>query len=603
MFELYKPTLGELFSNPEKFFSPLSSRTVDVYKYCVPPFQRKYEWEKEKEIGPLINDISSTINQQYFIGPMILYPTENANVVNIEIIDGQQRLVTLALYFRAFADYLQSRIDDGSFSELPEKDLNEIRLLKADAHRMIIRRNEDKPIISLSDVITKDFEKILLDEDPQKVTTLSSRKKKGEHVSIKNLRVCYLKIHEHITENFRKYKGIQLYQNLYKLFHHLDNDLRIAVIKVGSYSDAYTMYETMNAKGKRLTLSDLAKIVVFQKLAPDKDSPEVKDLEENWDKSEAKIKDFSSFIWHVWVSSQPSCPKKDVFHEMDIHFTSLSKENAKEYIYDTVLYEVDWYYEYENPNEIDVTPKGNIIRKEYLEMLKTMGASRCYPLLLSIDYCLNRQILDTDLTNELLQKLVCLTFWHNGICELDAKPLESLYHDLALYLRQQPQKEINKAAFLHVMSKLSDKFPTEERCQGTIVVKNFEDDAFTKMVLRKIENNKYRDKEKALRSNSVVWLEHILPKNPKKDSEWKKIFPEDYYREDQCTRLGNCTLLLGSTDIKLSNKEFDDKKPEYKLSQVGITREIEGYDKWNAESIKKRTQTLATTVEEIWPIV
>lgn len=600
MFELCGPTLGELFEKPVKFFAPTSSTTADSYKYCVPAFQRKYEWEKEKEVGPLINDISSNMNRQYFIGPMILFPRENHDEVKIEIVDGQQRLATFALYFRAFADYLQSRIDDHSFLE---QQLEGVRQLKADIRRMFIRRKEKTPVIQLSDLINRDFEAILLDENPQKNTTLSTRKKKGEHVSIRNIKACYLKVYEHLQNSFKLYREDQLYRRLDELFQHLDNNLRIAVIKVNSYSDAYTMYETMNAKAKRLTLSDLAKIVVFQKLALGKeDSSEVKDLEESWDKAESKVSDFSSFIWHVWVSSKPSCPKKDVYYEMERHFKKINREDAKNYVYETVLYEADWYQEYENPNEIE-DEKCKSYRKEYLGMLKVMAATRCYPLLLSIDHCLSNKILNTNEANDLLQKIVCLTFWHNGICELDAKPLESLYHELALYLRQQFPKEKTNDAVKHVLTKLSERFPTKERCTNNFIIKNFEDTAFTKMILRTVENRKYRDKEKELRSNTIVWLEHVLPQNPRKDSEWIKIFPNSDDREDQCTRLGNCTLLYGPTDIELSNKDFSKKKPRYKDSEVGITREISNdYNKWDAESIKKRTEMLARFVEEIWPI-
>lgn len=202
MFELYKPTLGQLFEKPEQFFAPTSSITVDYYKYCVPAFQRKYEWEKEKEVGSLINDISLNINRQYFIGPMILFPRENPNEVKIEIIDGQQRLATFALYFRAFADYLQSRIDDNSFSE---QRLEDVRALKADVRRMIIRRKGDAPIIQLSDIINPEFETILLDEAPLKRNTWGKRKKKGEHASIRHLKACYSKVFEHLYESYIKY--------------------------------------------------------------------------------------------------------------------------------------------------------------------------------------------------------------------------------------------------------------------------------------------------------------------------------------------------------------------------------------------------------------
>jgi hypothetical protein len=357
----------------------------------------------------------------------------------------------------------------------------------------------------------------------------------------------------------------------------------------------------MNAKAKRLTLSDLTKYVVFQKMSDSgKDDSEIKDLEESWDNSEKQVNDFSNFIWHVWVSSQNSCPKKEIYREMDKHFKSLNKEDAKRYIYQTILYEVNWYHEYENPDEIEDS-KNREIRKKYLAMLKSMGASRCYPLLLSIDYCENNKLLNTSESNELLKKIVSLTFWYSGICENDAKSLESLYHELAFELRRKTTTETSRKFLENTMKRLSEVFPSRERCFGTFFVKNFEDESFTKMILRSIENE--RSKEKELKSNSIVWLEHILPQNPKEDGEWIKIFNEPEIREDLCTRFGNLTLLYGLDNIDVSNKDFGQKIKEYIHSDMYITKDIANdYKEWNEKNIRERTEKLSLIVEKIWPI-
>jgi uncharacterized protein with ParB-like and HNH nuclease domain len=165
MFDLFKPTVGELFEKPERFFPSSTSTVSSIYRYCVPPFQRKYEWEKEKEVNNILNDILTNINRQYFIGPMILFPREDSNSILIEIIDGQQRLVTFALFFRALADYVKIRIDENLFSK---QQLDDMQQLYSDIRRMVIRRKDNLPMIQLSKTINKEFEEILLSDAPNK---------------------------------------------------------------------------------------------------------------------------------------------------------------------------------------------------------------------------------------------------------------------------------------------------------------------------------------------------------------------------------------------------------------------------------------------------
>ena len=106
MLQNQERTLGDLFDNPVK-------GEKDSY-LRIPRFQRKYEWDKEKEVLRLLDDLYENLNRNYFMGPLIFCAKDGQEY--IEIVDGQQRLITFALFYRAMVDYIQTRRESGAFT-------------------------------------------------------------------------------------------------------------------------------------------------------------------------------------------------------------------------------------------------------------------------------------------------------------------------------------------------------------------------------------------------------------------------------------------------------------------------------------------------------
>ena len=103
MIEFERRTAGDLFSNPLK--------GDNGSFFTIPRFQRKYEWESRHEVRQLLEDIYDNMGHGYFMGTITFCVRAGAR--NVEIIDGQQRLVTLAILVRATVDYIQ-RIKHGT---------------------------------------------------------------------------------------------------------------------------------------------------------------------------------------------------------------------------------------------------------------------------------------------------------------------------------------------------------------------------------------------------------------------------------------------------------------------------------------------------------
>lgn len=96
-------------------------------RYLVPIFQRGYVWTKELQWEPLWEDISDQARllrlhegaaqntiRKHFLGTIVLshVPTVIRQTPASEIIDGQQRLLTLQVFLTAFRDAIKDLGDD-----------------------------------------------------------------------------------------------------------------------------------------------------------------------------------------------------------------------------------------------------------------------------------------------------------------------------------------------------------------------------------------------------------------------------------------------------------------------------------------------------------
>ena len=92
--------------------------TKSSHTFRVPEFQRNYVWkvsEKEtskRHVNLFLEDIdtSKTEDENYYIGNIITYSDDTVEHL---LVDGQQRITTLALLFLAFRDF-QNESDEGS---------------------------------------------------------------------------------------------------------------------------------------------------------------------------------------------------------------------------------------------------------------------------------------------------------------------------------------------------------------------------------------------------------------------------------------------------------------------------------------------------------
>ena len=103
----------------------------------------------------------------------------------------------------------------------------------------------------------------------------------------------------------------------------------------------------------------------------------------------------------------------------------------------------------------------------------------------------------------------------------------------------------------------------------------------------------------------VITIEHVLPQNPHKCSQWIKWFPDEEMRNLWTHRLANLVLLSRRRNSAANNREFSDKKVTYFLTKDGVspfalTTQIVAEEKWTSKILERRQNELIDLLEKEW---
>lgn len=102
-------------------------------------------------------------------------------------------------------------------------------------------------------------------------------------------------------------------------------------------------------------------------------------------------------------------------------------------------------------------------------------------------------------------------------------------------------------------------------------------------------------------------IEHILPQRPPGTSLWRRWFPSSEERARLAGSLGNLTLITQKQNERAKNASFLAKKkiyetPEAERLLLPITADIMGNDEWHPVDIVAREEKLIKIIETIWRI-
>ena len=541
-------------------------------RHQVPVYQRDYSWKEEQwdDLWTDILEVKNQKNQVHYMGAIVL---QNLNNKQYSIIDGQQRLATLSLIALAIIKRIQDLIDSGiEIEENEERKELYMEQFIGSKDGVSLRYSNKLQLNENNDSFYRSF--LVQLREPINLHKLPS--------SNKLLQKAFDFFYEKVRELFGdKPKGKELADFLQ---NQLAEKLLFIQIVVENDLDAYTVFETLNARGIDLSISDLLKNYLLSLTA--ESDEDIHQAKEQW-KSIIQITDldkFPTFLRYFWHSRYETIRKEQLFKALRKKVTT--KEAAFELLDDLEKYAAV-YSALKNPN--DELWQGNKQIRKRINELKLFRVTQPFPLLMESYFRLPIPQFE-----DVLRFCSVIAFRYNVIGNLDPKRQELGFHNASKKLFTE---QITNSS--QVAQELKSIYIDDERFENLFSTKQVNTKSKKKLaryILYSIENQ-IAETDRNFEDETAT-IEHILPENP--SLEWEPAFSLEE-QENYIYRLGNLTLLESAKNNDCGSKPFEEKQVIYRQSQYKITKDID-YLEWKAGQVRSRQEKLAEIAKTVWKI-
>ena len=547
--------------------------------YRVPRFQRDYSWGSD-EWDDLWQDIVGLFEDDsepaHYLGYLVLQSSDSRR---FDIIDGQQRMTTLSVMVLAGLSHLKDLVEAG---------------LDADNNR---RRQEQlqNSYIGYLDPVT------LVPQSKLELNRHNNRFYQTYLVPLEHIPSRNLNLSEHqlrkafgwFKERIKVRVGNQPSsgKDFAEFIDKLADRLFFTVITVTDELNAFKVFETLNARGVRLSSTDLLKNYLFSIISTgDTHETEVQALEDQWERVVGVLgsESFPEFLRIYWNSGHKLVRKTDLFKAVRRNVTT--RKEAFSLVRDFDYY-ADVYTALRDPQDSRWEPK----ERELLKQLKMFGVRQPVSMLLAT-YSSFFESKRTSFTRILLSVLV-VSFRYNVICSLLTSDQEKIYNDIARNISIG-----DYTAHSQVEEALRRIYPDDAQFKGAFVEKELKTTASrNKKVVRYLlyEIERQCSGQMFDAESATYNLEHILPENPSED--WNYI--DEAKQNRLIYRLGNMTPLETGPNKDIGNAGYAEKKEVFEKSDFQITRAIaQHYETWDEQKVESRQKQLAKIAAGIWRI-
>ncbi|CAN0559706.1 unnamed protein product, partial [Ectocarpus sp. 12 AP-2014] len=520
-------------------------------------------------------------NSEHFIGTIITKPLkqDNFSLQALELIDGQQRLTTIAIILKALAD-----TTTGEYKNLRDNLINYIQFADTQDNKYLRIKHSKNDAPYFNEIM-----KVL---------------EKGETIPEKNHSInrayhFYFSAFKSLTDSER-----DTYSNI------LLKKLPVIAMFLNEEDDEQEIFDTINSLGVRLTISELLKNYIFRdkNLRNFYNSLWYNVFEEEeediafWNefKTSGRVKrtnlELLLYCFLIMETGKEVRLEK-LFIEYKRHLKGMSSKNKKKFL-ENLKATASTYRNFPsrkdfNQIEFSETEKRVFHIIDYLEI------TTVYPLLLFIYAKVN----DVDERNEILETLESYLV-RRLVCKLTSKNYNRFFIQLINDLNKE--KKISADSFENKLISYeedSNRFPADkefkEAFNQSYLYNKYAREILFIIALYKI-SNKYSDVKKlSLESHSV---EHMMPKKWEENWMLKNMTDEEKStRNRKLKTLGNLTLATQQLNSKMRNASWKKKKDLLKqYGMLSITTDYLELDDWNESEIDKRAKDLATTSLVIW---
>ena len=589
----------------------------------IPLYQRRYIWDLESQWQPLWTDIERIAlrvlanpqehQRPYFLGSVVIQqrPNEPGAVQRRTVIDGQQRLTTLQLLLDATHAVLMECGINEEAEQLESLIRNKIKSTRPPFEKFKVwPMNIDQAA----------FEEVMTAEPPV------------NHKSLVHSESRFVRAHQFFTEQVRSYittAGDQLQERRAEaLVIAMRISLKLVVISLEQSEDPQEIFETLNARGVRLTSADLIKNFLFQRL-----------LMEGEDDSAAYNtywQTFESPFWERLISKGRYVEPRLAIFLGQFLVSRVAEEIKVEKVFDRFKVYVE---EETNLSTLDVLKQIHAIAKVYEKIIE--ASERPEGALSTVERFVYRvNAMDTETVKPVLLHLLdpslpaipgdeidkainALESWlvRRAVIRATSKNFNKMFPQLVDELIANPRSTAGSfvESFLRQQNADATYWPDDStvgKSLATLGIYSTLTRSRLRMILEGIEDE-IRNPVSEHAATPQQWcerarlqVEHVMP------TSWRANWPlaegetEDA-RKERINRLGNLTLLTPTKNAAVSNGPWfgdNPKKHKRALLRVNTTFLMNralvdetGTDGWTIKQIDERSDTMTDLFLRVWP--
>lgn len=545
--------------------------------YSVPPYQRDYSWKDEhwEDLWEDLMNVEAN-HEDHYMGALVL---ESGERKQFRIIDGQQRMATLSILILACVDYLYALAGEGV-----DPVANKERAMLLESSYLGAK---DPTSLRITP-------KLKLNANDDDFFQLNVAQRKAPQGGVRGLRDserllwnCFQFFRRKVFDKFgQKKKGEDVAAFVSEI---VTERLVFISVRVQDQLSAYTVFETLNARGLELTETDLLKNYLLS-LADRLSKSQMEPVLRQWARITARvgIASFPDFLRHHLNSQREYVRQKQLFKTIKRDITTLDHVFA---LLDRLEANAAWFEALNDfSSEFWLDYQG---AREHVRVLNLFNVSQFTPLVLSA-----KDIFTTpkDLV-EILRYCAVISVRFNGVGRRSTHILEEIYNRAALEVGRG-----TATTLAAVRQTLRPIYISDEE---------FEAD-FSALRLRNRSTSGKRLRyllariEKQLSGVDIsdvamtATTEHILPENPS-EVGWEHFSAESHERSYE--RVGNYSLLERVLNGQhAGNAAFAQKQIAYAKSQYQTSRELGKYSDWTEDAIAQRQIEMAKVAKAIWTL-
>lgn len=543
--------------------------------YRVPPYQRDYSWTEEQweDLWKDILALRSPIEERHYMGAMVVKTVSDREFL---IIDGQQRLATLSLFALSVIERLQAIANQGIQQQENKERAERLRHIfigekdpasLVESSKLFLNRTDD------------DFYQGYL------VQLRAPRNPRGLPQSNKLLWECFVYFRKRLQEDGKVATDGEALARL--LAETVGRQLMFILITVADEWNAYTVFETLNARGLELSATDLLKNYLFSQI---KNEADLEALQRQWRELIGAVRQerFPEFLRYHLQTLYPQIRSSRLFKlvretvQTPEQVFALMEALANRAELFTALSDPNHGYWAERPE-----------CRPFIRELNLFRVRQMTPLLFATWERMTRSEFMS-----VLRAVSVLSFRYTVVSGLNPSELEGAYHIAARSVLDGSASTPSQV-FAHLRGIYVDDAKFEQDFARFAIETSGQRKRLAKYVLERLESdasNIPRDPD-----TDPGTIEHILPENP--SEQWEAYFP----RQDWDTavyRLGNLTLLEPTANRRIGNVDYQLKLPFYEASTYALTRSIPTLapEEWTLAHVDERQRRLAGRAVHLWRV-